>query len=684
MRFADLSIRNKLTLTIGAIFAVTLIAAMLLSLTIISNIATEDTQRRAQSELSASAEILTKEVTRAFLTVSSTATTLSGLMGDGNTDRKLFDAIMRNTLSSNKDLAGMALAFESGQIDSDNGFFLSAEGHDDKGTFLPYYFHMGDTTGVRLQDTANEELTKAWYGKTIEKGAPSITSPYIFSADGMDTFTTTISALVRRHSVGSPVGVVSADVALDIIGAMISTRNPFGEGKMGLVSHDYRWIATSDYEQRAKPVEDQALKSLLEQAQGGFTIIQDDETFRAALPITFSDLQETWYVFLEVPMSVINKNFIETRNIMGVIGLITFIVICIVVRFIAITLTRPIRQLTKTVLQLADGNTEINVEGQDRGDEIGDMARAVEIFRENAIARQTLEVTQAQETQAREERQNRTEALISEFRGSVVGLIDSVNEALGGLGKTANELNSLTHETDAHANDTSRASGIASENVQAVASAAEELAASIAEISSQMNRTSDVVTTAVMETREANSKIAGLTDATQKIGEVAHLIQEIANQTNLLALNATIEAARAGEAGKGFAVVATEVKELANQTSRATDEVSAQIMLIQELTRHAVDMIGGIGKNVDEVNEYATSVLSALTQQQIATQEISRNVLQAAQVMTSVTENMMHLAHAVERSNTAADEVLNASALMTTKTRALEADIDQFLEDVAA
>ena len=348
-------------------------------------------------------------------------------------------------------------------------------------------------------------------------------------------------------------------------------------------------------------------------------------------------------------------------------------------------LTKPVNAMTSAMGRLADGDLEVSIPGAGNEDEIGKMASAVQIFKENAIEVKRLEAEQAeQERIADEKKRQMMLVMANDFEASVGGVVGTVSSAATEMQASATSLSGTAEQTSNQSNLVASAAEEASTNVQTVASAAEELSSSISEISRQVAQSTQIASAAVHEVDGANQKVQGLADAANKIGEVVALITDIADQTNLLALNATIEAARAGEAGKGFAVVASEVKNLANQTAKATEEISTQISGIQSATTQAVDAIHSIGGTINNINEITSAIAAAVEEQGAATQEIARNVEQAAAGTSEVSSNITNVNHAASETGESAQELLSAASELSVQSETLRSEVDRFLVNIRA
>jgi methyl-accepting chemotaxis protein len=347
-------------------------------------------------------------------------------------------------------------------------------------------------------------------------------------------------------------------------------------------------------------------------------------------------------------------------------------------------ITTPIAGITKTMGVLASGNVDVSVEGAERRDEIGSMAVAVQVFKDNAIERIRLEAQQAVEREAKERRAGAVEKLIGAFDGQMASILRTVSSAATELDSTAQSMAATAEETSRQATASAGAAEQTSANVQTVASAAEEMTGSLLEISRQVSRSTGIANDAVNQAEQTDTTVQGLAEAAQKINDVVELISTIAGQTNLLALNATIEAARAGEHGKGFAVVASEVKNLASQTAKATQDITAQIASIQEETNGAVTAIQSIGGTIRQMNEITTTIAAAVEEQNAATAEISRNVAQAAAGTREVSLNVGQVMEASAQTGSAATQVLGAAGELSQQAEMLRAEVERFLAGIRA
>ncbi len=576
--------------------------------------------------------------------------------------------------------------------------FLTERGYydiflfDTEGNLIYTVFKELDyATNLVTGEWSNTDLGVAFRAANAASSASAITftdfEPYAPSFDAPASFI----ARPVYDSAGSKIGVVVFQMPIDAINGFMQAAEGLGEtgeillvGEDGLMRADSRLTETSTL--LAATVDSAATNEIFAGTNVSQSIGDTNHlgnTVRTyAQAIDFHGVR--WAIVAQVTEDEVVEGLIGMRNTMAGIALALVAGIVVAGIYLSRQISQPISATTDAMNRLAAGETNLTIEGTERGDEIGDMTRAVEIFRQNAIERQELEATQEEEQRAKEVRTAEIEALITGFDASMAQMLGAVSAAATEMEQTATSMTATSKMTNEKSTAVAAASEEASANVQTVAGAAEELASSIQEIRRQVDQSADITRKATITANEANERIEGLSASARQINDVISLIQDVAEQTNLLALNATIEAARAGEAGKGFAVVASEVKELANQTARATDEIRQQISAVQSSTNDAVTAIRDVTLAVSEISEISEAISNSIEQQQDATVEISTNVQEAATSSGEVAANISGVTEAATDSAGAASQVQAAAGELAGQAESLKSTVDQFLTKVRA
>ncbi|QOZ67089.1 methyl-accepting chemotaxis protein [Bradyrhizobium arachidis] len=421
-------------------------------------------------------------------------------------------------------------------------------------------------------------------------------------------------------------------------------------------------------------------------------MLQADEIYHKNLaPLIVDSIAK-----LKVAEAALKKDYKESRSqaeavidgtttVQEIAGGIAVLFGLIVAFLTARSLVGPLTSMTRAMGLLAGGNLEIEIPGRGKADEIGDMAKAIQVFKDNMVETERLRAEQVEvEARQAESRKKDMVRLADQFEQAVGEIVDTVSSASSELEASAGTLTATASRAQDRSTEVASASQEATANVQAVASATEELSSSVSEIARQVQESARIATEAVGQASRTNARVGELSKAAARIGDVVELITTIAGQTNLLALNATIEAARAGDAGRGFAVVASEVKALAQQTAKATDEIAQQVSGIQAATEESVGSIREISGTIERLSEISSTVAAAVEQQGAATREISRNVQQAAHGTQRVSTNIGDVQRGASETGSASSQVLSAARSLSADSNRLKQEVAKFLNSVHA
>ncbi|WP_349357575.1 methyl-accepting chemotaxis protein [Stappia sp.] len=551
-------------------------------------------------------------------------------------------------------------------------------------------------------DFATNLLTGRWKDTDIAKvfrsvrgasqtGAVAFTdfAPYAPSNNAPASFIAT----PVQDAAGGFAGALVFQMPIDRINRIMGNAVGLAEtGETYLVGSDFLMRSESRFRQTGEPstiLTRRAETETVRAALAGETGVMVTEDYRGTevlsgyTPITFNGV--TWALMAEIDEAEILAPTMELRNQIFMLGAVVVLITGALGFFFARSISNPISRMNTVMRRLSGGELDTEVPFTTRTDEIGDMADAVQVFKDNALEVKRLEAEQ-KEMEARTEAQAKAarEKLAADFEAAVGGIVESVASAATEMLASAQTLSASAAETSTRSATVAAAAEEASTNVQAVSGAAEELSSSISEINRQVSESQQVSEVAVTNVDATNQRVSQLTSAADKIGEVIALITDIAEQTNLLALNATIEAARAGEAGKGFAVVAAEVKELAGQTAKATEEIGKQIKGIQGATQETVGAIGSIGETIQQIRAVSTAISASVEQQGAATFEIARNIEQVSGGVSEVTSTIAGVSSTAQETGAASTQLVAAANELSKQSEMLRGEVDKFLSGVRA
>jgi methyl-accepting chemotaxis protein len=421
------------------------------------------------------------------------------------------------------------------------------------------------------------------------------------------------------------------------------------------------------------------------EAYKGPAILFGRRFYTAYQPVFGASGKVIGIVYVGIPTAQFDTMLWQAIWAMAVAAAIAALLVLAMTMLIVRRVTKPLKAVTESLTGLAEGRIDIEVRHSGRHDEIGAIARTIDVFKNNRIERRQLEAERTNaEKLATERRKADLNQFVEDFRGKIGGIIERVLNSSGQFEKDAQQLSVTAHSTAEMSGQSANASRQASEHVRNAAAASNELSQSIVEISRRVQESNGVAADAVKQANATDERMAELSAAGDRIGDVVKLITSIAEQTNLLALNATIEAARAGDAGRGFAVVAQEVKTLAGQTAKATDEISAHIVNMQRATGESVNAIKAIGLTIERISEITTSISSAVEQQGTATQSIAQGVQAAASGTLDVADNIERVAKGASDTGATSGQMLRSAQALSDVSIHLKDEVEKFLDSVRA
>ena len=686
MGVSNLSLGAKLTLVSAIAIAACLIVGIFLQTVKTSDTTEELTAGEARAVARHHAEQAGSVLNSGMSAAKNLAGAFGAIRGNEGADRAAYNEILNRTLINNPSLAGAWAGFEPNALDGKDADYKN-EGDpfgDGSGKYITYYYNFGNgITPYHLTGLDNPEAN-AYYTTPKATNQPYVTDAITYDIQGRDVVMTSFVYPVKDEA-GKFIGVLGVDLELNALSQRFAELTPFGTGTVNLVSAQGTWVAHENPDIRGTKLDnaneiDAAILDALK--SGEARRIDDSDTMHMIVPVEINGYPDKWGVVVNVPLATVYAPADNLRNVTLIGGVVLLVVVICVILFSTNTLVaRPMTRVAGVIDHLQQGNFAVEIPYLNRSDEIGAIAKALESFKEASAGMQQAEREKLEAEKRASEERNRTRTqMADEFEKSVGGIVVNVSDSAKNMERVSHQMRNAADQSSEQATVVAAAADEASANVQTVASATEELSASIQEISSQVSKSSDIANTAVEEASNANEMVTGLAEAADRIGEVVSLISDIAAQTNLLALNATIEAARAGEAGKGFAVVAQEVKNLANQTAKATDEIAQQIGSIQSETHNTVGAIGRVTATISSINEIATAIASAVEEQGAATAEISGNIQQASAGTNEVSSSIGIVRNTSQETGEAASNVQEGASQLAAEARNLDEQVKNFLD----
>lgn len=682
------SVKGRVVASMVALAATSMVVAVGVTTWVSTDIFGTQTLESARQEVQAEAELLSSRIAATVGIAEGLAAQLATLQASGEDRSARYGGLIETVFRTQPDMLGAWAVFEPDMIGAGDAAYIGEVAHDASGRFAGYWYRSEDGMGVQALMDYEEPGIGNYYLLARDSGRTVMLEPYSYDIDGVPTLITTVSAPILVD--GKVVGVAGVDITLTDLQQSLADITFFETGHAALISNGGLVVAHPDSAALAGSASAIGLsEDELAAVAAGAASLRDDAAIRGDAALQVIEPVEAsgapWALVMTAPLAEVHAAVTNLTGYVAGVAVICVLAAAGVAWWLGHGLSVPIQRINRAMTALAEGRSETEIPYLQRWDEIGAMARAVGVFRDNALEMARLREEQEQaKRDAEARRREEMEALAAQFESSVGAIVTVLREASGGMERSAAAMAETAGRTDRQAMGASAAAEQASVNVQTVAAAAEELSGSIAEISRRVGEAAQIARAAVGEAERTNACINSLSTAAAEIGDVIRLISDIAGQTNLLALNATIEAARAGEAGKGFAVVATEVKALAGETARATDTIAAQVKAIQEFTSQAVQAIANVGETIAKIDEVSVGIASAMEEQGASTVEISRNVQEAAAGTREVSAAIVAVTQAANETGASAGEVRDASLAVSRQAELLKGEVDRFLSRVRA